>query len=177
MGTKPKSRAFSYKSDRAAISVEPKMLSCRDPFQNLCAAVNFSMKDLIMRIASIAAVLLALEASGCSTLANGSTDEIYVVSDPPGATATLSSGEICLTPCKFDVNRKDDTSVSIEKTGYEGQNIQIKTQSIASPAATSPAFTSDYFGRVFDHQNGANLIHTPNPVSVKLKSTSDAPAG
>ena len=114
----------------------------------------------------------ALGLGGCATIENGTTDEIYVLSQPPGARVSLSYSEaFCVTPCKIDAPRKDEFSVSLDKDGYDSQTITVKTRSTAPAAATSKDITPDYVGRVIDVQGGANLIHVPNPIIVKLDKT------
>ena len=73
------------------------------------------------------------------------------------------------------MNRSEPFTVYVEKPGYDPQNVEGKVTSTASAAATSHDVTADYLGRVVDFQDGANAIHVPNPVKVKLEKT--APAG
>ncbi len=123
----------------------------------------------------VAAVVLAVGSGGCATLTRGAKETVYVVSDPPGAKATPSSGATpCLTPCSFDVNRSEAFTVYVEKPGYDAQNVEGKVTSTASAAATSREITADYLGRVVDSQEGADAIHVPNPVKVKLEKTTPA---
>ena len=65
--------------------------------------------------------------------------------------------------------------MSLDKDGYDSQTITVKTSSTAPAAATSKDITPDYVGRVIDVQGGANLIHVPNPIIVKLDKTRPEP--
>lgn len=128
------------------------------------------------RVFVAAAVVLALGSGGCATLTRGAKETVYVVSDPPEARASPASGATpCFTPCSFDVNRGEAFTVLVEKPGYDAKNVEGKVRSTASAAATSRDITADYLGRVVDSQDGANAIHVPNPVKVKLEKT--APEG
>ena len=65
----------------------------------------------------IAVVLAMLVTAGCATITRGST-EIYVIeTTPPGATATLSNGLTCTTPCSLEVRRYGDFVVTLELEG------------------------------------------------------------
>lgn len=46
-------------------------------------------------------------------------EELYIESNPPGATATLNNGIVCYTPCNLDLERGDNYDVEISKPGYE----------------------------------------------------------
>jgi hypothetical protein len=130
-----------------------------------------------MHVVVIAAAILAVGTGGCATLTNGAKETVYVVSDPPGAKASVSFGSAtCITPCSFDVNRADAFSVGVEKPGYGAESVPVKVRSTASPTAVSRELTADYLGRIVDFQDGANEVHEPNPVKVKLEKT-EAPGG
>lgn len=129
-----------------------------------------------MRVVAIAGMVLALDFAACATLERGTMDQLYVLTDPPGARVTLSSGDaVCFTPCNLDVNRKDTFTVAVAKPGYDPQQVEVKTQSIGPEGATSRDITADYLGRVVDYQGGAQLIHVPNPVTFKLHKTGAPP--
>ena len=121
-------------------------------------------------ICAIAGAAIGL--CSCATIENGTTDEIYILSQPPGARVSVSFSEaFCITPCKIDAARKDDFTVSLDKEGYDSQSIDVKSRSTASATTISRDITPDYVGRVIDVQGGANLIHVPNPIIVKLDKT------
>lgn len=135
------------------------------------------MKRRRMGVAASAAVVMVSSIAGCATFERGTDDQLYVLTDPPGARVTVSSADVvCFTPCSLDVNRKDPFTVAVSKPGYDPQQVEVKTQSTGPETATSPDITPDYLGRVIDYQNGAHLIHIPNPVRFKLNKTA-APAG
>ena len=67
--------------------------------------------------AMIAAVLSALMLSGCATMIRGTTQQVSINTDPPGATVTTSTGQSCTSPCLFEAERKNTLQVTVEKTG------------------------------------------------------------
>jgi hypothetical protein len=71
----------------------------------------------------LAAVLFA---SGCASLTLPSHDDLQVVTDPPGATATCGSAS-AVTPGTLRIRREKTASVTVrvEMAGYEPREIQI----------------------------------------------------
>lgn len=53
-------------------------------------------------------------------------EELMITSLPAGASATLSTGESCRTPCRL-TKRSDETfSVTVAKDGYNSQTVRVK---------------------------------------------------
>lgn len=122
------------------------------------------------RVGTLAAMVGAV--AGCSTIEHGATDDVYVLSEPPGAKVTVSFGDdTCVTPCHLAVTRQTEFSVVVEKDGFETATVPVTTRSVAPPGATSQDLNADYLGRLADVRDGANLVHDPNPVSVTLKKS------
>lgn len=65
---------------------------------------------------------------GCATLTRGTSEAYHVVSDPPGALVSLSTGETCTTPCVLDKKHNEAFLVTIEKAGYEPYRLQVNSQ-------------------------------------------------
>lgn len=122
-----------------------------------------------MRIVFIAIAAIAL--GGCATVVRGTTDQVMVDSDPPGAQAVTSEGHSCpATPCTFEVNRKAEFAVSFTKEGYQRQEIPVTTH-IASAGAAGFAgnlLVGGVVGMGVDAVTGATLEHVPNPVRAVL---------
>jgi hypothetical protein len=126
----------------------------------------------VLKPPAVAAAIgcLVLMLAGCATLEHGQTDQVYVLSDPPGADVTVSfSDQICKTPCTLDAPRGQAFTVVLEKPGYDSQTVAVATKSLAPASATSEDLTADYVGRIIDNRSDADTIHVPDPVSVKLK--------
>jgi hypothetical protein len=64
-----------------------------------------------------AAVLSALMLFGCATMIRGTTQQVSIDTDPPGATLTTSTGQSCTSPCPFEAERKNMLQVTIDKVG------------------------------------------------------------
>ena len=125
-------------------------------------------------IAAALAMGAAFSLGGCATLTRGTSDEVAVVSDPPGAVVTTSLGTGCVaTPCTLDVARDAEFTVTVAKAGYASQTVAVTTQVSSIGAATaSENLTTAGLGLAVDAATGAVLEHVPNPVDVVLASLS-----
>lgn len=66
----------------------------------------------------VSAILLSLAvSSGCASITRGTTEAYAIETIPPGATATMSNGLACETPCSVKVKRRSDFVVTIERDG------------------------------------------------------------
>src|SRR6185312_16759370 len=125
-----------------------------------------------MRIVGVLAACAML--GGCASVARGTTETISVESTPPGAEAIISGLDnpmTCVTPCAFVAKRNADISVTVQKSGYEPQVVQL-TKDI--PAAGAAGFAGNLLlgglvGMGVDAVTGAATDHKPNPVIVTLQ--------
>jgi len=118
--------------------------------------------------------------SGCATLTRGTTESYSVVSDPPGALATFSSGETCITPCEVKKKRNDSFAVKIEKDGYAPFDIQVNNQSCDEGEAAMVGnllMVGSILWASIDGLSGATRELTPNPCEVKLAPLEGHPEG
>lgn len=59
-------------------------------------------------------------ATGCSIF-GGSSQEFSVSSNPLGATVRINGQQVGVTPLQYQVSRRGDLLVEVEKTGYKSQ--------------------------------------------------------
>ncbi len=117
--------------------------------------------------------------AGCATLTRGMSDQVAVLSDPPGATVTTTLGKSCTTPCSLDVRRDATFTLTMTKPGYEGRTVAVTTRlSGSGAAAATENIATAGLGLAVDAATGATLEHVPGAVSVTLQRTgaSDSPA-
>lgn len=62
--------------------------------------------------------------TGCATMLKGTTDQITVISDPPGAQVTSNSSPVGVTPVSFTVPSKEDLNLQVSKPGYQSASMQ-----------------------------------------------------
>lgn len=104
--------------------------------------------------------LLVLFMSGCATMIRGTEEPLQITSEPPGARASLGSGQTCTTPCSIKVSRSTSTVVSFDKEGCERQMVSV---------FPTLAGAGVILGGVIDYGTGAVYNLQPNPVVVQLR--------
>jgi uncharacterized protein YceK len=121
---------------------------------------------------------LAITLAGCATITRGTTSQVQIQSDPPGALAQTSTGFSCTTPCTITVPRKDEFSVVFSKPGYRDETVDVKTQVAGAGAAgfAGNILIGGIIGMGADAATGATLEHIPNPVSATLVPVPRPPA-
>ncbi|MDF1564466.1 MAG: PEGA domain-containing protein [Deltaproteobacteria bacterium] len=72
-----------------------------------------------------ALLALALAASGCATVMSGMQQPVEIVSDPPGAIATLDTGRKVQTPGKLRVEKQHAHEVTVSLEGYRPVTVPI----------------------------------------------------
>ncbi len=118
-------------------------------------------------------VSAVLGLGGCATLDHGTTDDVPVVSDPPGASISSSTGTICTSPCIVSGPRRESFVITVAKPGYVTQAVvaAAKPNEGAVAAASSTDLTPDILGRIVDVQDGTYYTHVPAAIVVKLVPT------
>ncbi len=86
---------------------------------------------------AIAAAVMVSFCASCATVTRGTTEQIQIVSDPPGAEARTSMGFVCVTPCTLQVGRKDEFTVTVSKPGYQPAEVPVSTKSTLEAARHS----------------------------------------
>ena len=77
---------------------------------------------------AIAVAASALGLCSCLLLFQGTTEQIGVASDPPGATVTLNNGETRVTPFTITVPREKDLQLHFSKAGYQSTDLVDNSQ-------------------------------------------------
>lgn len=107
----------------------------------------------------------------CASSNRNDNERFRIDSTPEAATATLSTGESCLTPCHFDLPRSKDFRVTVTKEGYRPYTKTIR--SVKSETGGRPATASVSLGGIINvpvgPQTGASYDLEPNPLVVELE--------
>jgi hypothetical protein len=64
----------------------------------------------------------------CALIFQGTTEEINVASEPPGATVTLNDGETKVTPFSMTAPREKDLQFHFSKPGYQSADVVDNSQ-------------------------------------------------
>lgn len=111
--------------------------------------------------------------SGCATIIRGTKQDFTVQTDPPGASAQLSTGENCpATPCTFERTRNEPFTVTISKPGFVTETHEIRnpwSRQGTTTGIVGNAILGGGIGIGVDAMTGANRDLTPNPLMVTLR--------
>ena len=85
-----------------------------------------------MKLARVwGALFFAIGSAGvcsCALIFQGTTEEINVASDPPGATVTVNDGETKVTPFSMTAPREKDLQFHFSKPGYQSADVADNSQ-------------------------------------------------
>jgi hypothetical protein len=113
-------------------------------------------------------VLVGLMTGGCATMIHGTTQTVEIRSTPPGATATITPGDVSLvTPATVTLSREGGYVVRMTREGYRPKNGYIDRD--VSGARWGNLGFGGMVGMMVDHDNGAAYNLTPNPLDVVLE--------
>jgi len=131
-----------------------------------------------MRLARVLSVLvLATGSAGicsCALLFQGTTENIDILSDPPGANVTLNSGETGVTPFSVTVPRSEDLQLHFDKPGYEPVNLTDNCR--VEPVVVLDAIPL-LIPWAVDAAAGAGYEHQQSVITAHLKSQTSMTAG
>lgn len=117
------------------------------------------------RITVIVVAGALLGTSSCALLLQGTTDQVAVMSEPPGATATLSNGETHVTPFTMTVPRQQDLQFHFSKPGYQSTDVTDDSQ-VEGGYLAADIFT--FLGWPIDAATGAYFAHQQSTVIAHL---------
>ena len=130
-----------------------------------------------MDIRKIGGIVMLLPALGaCATITRGTHQSYVIESDPPGATAKLSTGIECETPCASQLKRRDGFTVEVKKSGYQTVHATV-TSGVSGGGGAAMAgnvIVGGLVGAVIDGTNGSMNDLRPNPLHVNMVRASKA---
>lgn len=102
----------------------------------------------------------------CALLFQGTTEQINVVSDPPGATVTLNDGETKVTPFSMTAPREKDLQFHFSKPGYQSADVVDNSQ--VEPGFLAVDFIPLVIPWAIDASAGAGYAHQQSDVMAHL---------
>jgi hypothetical protein len=78
----------------------------------------------VKKLVVCALAVCSLLGSSCATMLKGTSDEIAVVSDPPGAEVSVNDADKGPTPLTFTVPSKQEVHITVAKAGYQPEELQ-----------------------------------------------------
>jgi len=114
-------------------------------------------------------LVIAVLGSGCGTIVHGTRQDVTIISNPAGATATISgSGMQVKTPATVSLAREKDYVVTVESTGYETRQAAINRE-FNGWATIGGNILWLLVGAVVDLWSGGAWTLKPEAVSVNLE--------
>jgi PEGA domain len=117
------------------------------------------------KIALIA--MVALLATGCSTILNGKTQSISVDSNVKGAEVLINQVVVGQTPFVGQAPRGAAPQITVRKTGYEAKTVVAETG--FEPVFWGNIIVGGVFGSTTDNSTGAMYKYAPATFNVELK--------
>jgi hypothetical protein len=121
---------------------------------------------------AVACVLL----SACATITRGTNQNFAIESSPSEASAKLSTGQTCVTPCTIRMKRKSEFVVTVSKDGYQTQEARV--HGVVKGGGAAGGLGNVVFGGIIgagvDASNGSMMNLTPNPLKVTLVPVASA---
>ena len=112
-------------------------------------------------------ISLAVSATGCATILNGTSQKIQVTSEPSGATVKVDEEKEYSTPVRLRLERRRDHALVFTKEGYRAET--VKMMHVLSEVVCGNILLGGLLGWIFDIFAGTQYKLIPNPVRVQLK--------
>ena len=114
----------------------------------------------------ILASLLAVVATGCSTILNGKTQSITIDSNVKGAEVMINQVVVGQTPFTGQAPRGSAPQITVRKAGYD-------TKTIVADTGFEPVFWGNiifggFFGSTTDNATGAMYKYAPATFNIEL---------
>jgi predicted small secreted protein len=126
-----------------------------------------------MRTFNIAVVLAACGLlPACATVVRGTNQDVSIASEPPEALARLSNGLSCTTPCRLELDRQQDVTVTFTKPGYQPADAKIISRVRGSDYVLGIGgnfVAGGLLGAVVDASVGSLHSLEPTPLHVTLQ--------
>lgn len=111
-------------------------------------------------------LILAMVASGCATVLDGSSQPVAFDSSPNGARIFVNGVEVGTTPLSMQMRRSKSTMILAKKDGYEDQ--QLALQTITNGNFWRNIMTGGPVGSTVDYFSDAMIEYSPNRYYISL---------
>lgn len=130
---------------------------------------NFVWRQLL----SVCLIIsMSLPVTGCATLLKGTTDNMMIHSDPPGARVSINGAYSGTTPLATTVPSDKNLQIKVEKEGYEPA--VVNNDSSFRTGYEIWSFVEFVIPMLVDMGSGAAWGHDQNMVAVHLNPISNA---
>lgn len=113
-------------------------------------------------------VFLPLLMGGCALIVNGTTDSVFIDSQPPGALIRADGAPVARTPAKIYISRGYPPRLTVEKEGFLTEEVAFPHHLDASWIFFD-LFLTLGIGIPIDLASGAMLNYFPDRATVHLR--------
>ncbi|MEM6582926.1 MAG: PEGA domain-containing protein [Pseudomonadota bacterium] len=107
--------------------------------------------------------------SGCATMAGGSSQSVTITSEPPGASVSITPGDIYITtPATVELDRSYDYVVNFEHPGYKKSSARINRTNSDELIENAFIPVVGFVGTITDALTDAEFTLSPDPLHVTL---------
>lgn len=124
-----------------------------------------------LKLSTFLGTAALLVSSGCATITRTPSQTWTLETTPIGATASLSNGQRCETPCALKLRRKFPFTVELCKAGYARveTTVQSGVSGAGGTAMAGNVIVGGLIGAGVDVGTGAMKDLKPNPLVVQLE--------
>ena len=113
-------------------------------------------------------LVLAMVASGCATIIDGSSQPVTFNSSPNGARIYVNGMELGTTPLTMAVKRSKTTMILAKKNGYEDQQLALQTKTNSLFWFNIIWGGAGLFSSSTDYASDAMIEYSPNMFYITL---------
>jgi hypothetical protein len=117
-------------------------------------------------LVQLSILVLAMVASGCATILDGSSQAVTFDSSPNGARIFVNGVEVGTTPLSMQMRRSKNTMILAKKDGYEDQQLALQTTTNGN--FWRNIMTGGIVGSTVDYFSDAMIEYSPNRYYISL---------
>jgi hypothetical protein len=117
-------------------------------------------------LVQLSILVLAMVASGCATILDGSNQAVAFDSSPNGARIFVNGAEVGTTPLSMPIKRSKATIILAKKDGYEDQQLVLQTTTNGN--FWRNFLTGGPIGSTVDYFSDAMIEYSPNRHYISL---------
>lgn len=115
---------------------------------------------------AVSAIVVALLASGCATIVDGTNQPVTFNSEPNRAKIFINGAQVGVTPLTIQVKRAKNTMIVAKKDGYEEQQLPLQTK--MNTFFWGNIISGGFLGSTTDYASDAMVEYSPNMYYISM---------